>query len=113
MEREFGELLARFEAPEKSPGGVDAFEGDARAALGSDAVVTKNRLALLAGEVEKLQNRHIDGVDVTMLDSGKEEARSERKDLNRRADALHAGVMDLHRRCVDRIHWVQTGAVVC
>lgn len=95
-------------AAEKSPGGLSSFEGEARAALASEAVATKNRLALLAGDLEKLQNQRIDGVDVSALTSGKDEARSERKELNRRAETLHSALMALHQRCVDRVVWAQT-----
>ena len=99
MEREVAELLSRFEASEHDLGG-----GEARAASSSNAVLTKNRLAVLAGDLEKLQSQRIDGVDVSALTAaGQDEARAERRDLNRRADALHESAVELHRRCLERI----------
>jgi hypothetical protein len=42
----------------------------------------KNRLAILNGDVEKLQAKKIDGVATTELTSGQSEARTNRKLLN-------------------------------
>ena len=93
---DLGNAVSRWEAEVSSL--REALEASA-----GDPVVAKNRLAIMAGEIENFQARRIDGVDVGGLVSGQAQARSERKELNRRADALHESVVGLHQTCVDRI----------
>jgi len=54
-------------------------------------------------EIEKLQNKNIDGVLTSELASGKVDALSERKQLNSRANLLHEGVFELHQLCSRRL----------
>ena len=61
-----------------------------------ELLASKNRLALLNGAVEKLQFVKIDAVTTGGLHSGKEVAKDGRKQLNRRAEALHKTVIMAH-----------------
>lgn len=58
-----------------------------------------NRLAIMIGELEKVQDTKIDAVQTVELVSGKEVARNSRKDLNRRAVALQKRSRDLYSEC--------------
>ena len=62
--------------------------------------VIKARIAQGNGKVEKLQCVSIDGVMTGGLNSGKEQARSTRKNLTRRAEALAGRFAGAHQRAL-------------
>ena len=72
----------------------------ARCAAGDAArdelVGIKNSLAALNGQLDKLQFQGIDSVVTGPLTSGKEQARAQRKGLNKAAAALSADIKALH-----------------
>ena len=67
----------------------------------------KNRLALLNGQVEKLQFVKIDAVTTGGLNTGKQVAKSSRKTLNQRAERLHEIVRGLHKSIDDKVKELQ------
>ena len=70
-------------------------------ALDAEALgVVKARIAQGNGRVEKLQCVSIDGVMTGGLNSGKEQARSTRKDLTRRAETLAGRFASAHQRAI-------------
>lgn len=85
---------------------IEFKELETEAARGADdrevQIRVKNRLALMSGELEKLQSKRIDAVDATVLTSGKEKVRSGRKELNVRVNDLSEAVRELHAVCQQR-----------
>lgn len=59
-------------------------------------VAMKNDLAVMVGEVDKLQMVEIDGVNTMDLRSGQEDARASRKYLNSRTGTLADRMSELH-----------------
>ena len=68
-----------------------------------ELIEVKNRLAVMSGEIEKVQAKYIDSIITTELKSGKEEAKIARKKLNSRADKLSEHVASLHGECQQRL----------
>eukprot|EP00936_MAST-01D_sp_MAST-1D-sp1_P000471 g471.t1 len=56
----------------------------------------KSDVSQLSGQIEKLQFARIDQIHVGALNSGQEQARAQRKALNRRVDALNERVKAVH-----------------
>ena len=54
------------------------------------------------GELEKLQSKRIDAVETAELSTGKDAARSSRKELNKRVELLVDCVHKLHDQCLQR-----------
>ena len=81
-------------------GQVTAFR--ARCAAGDagpdELVAIKNQLAALNGQLDKLQFQGIDSVVTGPLTSGKEQARAQRKGLNKAAAALSRDIKELHKQ---------------
>ena len=63
----------------------------------------KNELALMVGAVDKLQMKEIDTIIVGELDSGKNDARASRKELNKRASELSERIKRLHAAIVKHL----------
>ena len=69
----------------------------------------KNELALLNGKVDKLQMVGIDGVITAELNSGRQVAKTTRKELNRRAGQLLSAVTALHKATSVRVLEIEDG----
>ncbi len=63
----------------------------------------KNELALMVGKVDKLQMKDIDTIIVGELDSGQQDARVARKELNKRASDLSERIKKLHAAIVKHL----------
>jgi hypothetical protein len=60
-------------------------------------IKAKNDLAQVAGDLEKLQSQELDAVQTAELTSGKDTARSRRKNLNLAVDNLMTRTHELHK----------------
>ena len=86
----------KLEAFEAEVARIEAALLGLSASSAEDALACKNRLAVLSGEVEKLQFGKIDSIMTGGLRTGKAVAKDSRKGLNVRADSLGARVRELH-----------------
>jgi hypothetical protein len=74
----------------------------AGSAVEEELLVTKGSLAQMNGILEKFQFVKVDSVTTGNLNSGKDEAKQSRKNLNKRAEALSQNLLEASKFC-DRI----------
>jgi hypothetical protein len=58
---------------------------------------SKNLLAQISGDIDRLQFTGLDAIDTSLLHTGKDEARTKRKKLNHDIEELQEHVQELHR----------------
>jgi hypothetical protein len=58
---------------------------------------SKNLLAQISGDIDRLQFTGLDAIDTSILHTGKDEARNKRKKLNHDIEELQQHVQDLHK----------------
>lgn len=58
---------------------------------------SKNLLAQISGDIDRLQFTGLDAIDTSLLHTGKDEARTKRKKLNHDIEELQQHVQELHR----------------
>mmetsp|Transcript_12591 Transcript_12591/g.22433 ORF Transcript_12591/g.22433 Transcript_12591/m.22433 type:complete len:141 (-) Transcript_12591:857-1279(-) len=69
-----------------------------------EVLKAKDELAIMVGEVDKLQMNGLDSVVVVELTSGREEARNHRKKMNQRAESLSGKIKALHQKIQEAVH---------
>lgn len=110
--------LKRLDSVEKNIEGiVHRVEDVVSIARGPDAnsddvtqlLKSKNELVQIMGDLERLQFKGLDAVDTSELQSGKTEARNQRKSLNQTIDNLIRRTQQLHDDFVTTVEKIKTG----
>ena len=90
------ELSAQLDAMRS---GVDEIKAQMDAGVGAEELIpAKHRLAQLNGDLEKFQFTKVDAIETSELDTGKQEAKAHRKQLNARVEETQALIKALHER---------------